>query len=144
MLSLLVSLTKSRLLYDVPAAQLPRYSPINSPIVGLPLASNANVLLARTVLIGSVMLIVVGSVTGARNARAVSSATCCTKMVWLSSSSFSVFAKRSPPVTKSVTRSILLAPTIVIRSDAIGVVGTLVPTTIVTEPVPSTALTVTV
>ena len=58
-------------------------------------------------------------------------------MVRLSSSSFSDAANSGPPVVKSVVLCIVLSPTIVIRSSASGVVGTLVPTTIVTLPVPS-------
>jgi len=58
-------------------------------------------------------------------------------MVWLSNSSFNEVANRGPPVVKSVVLWIVRSPIIVIRSEAVGVVGTLVPTTIVTEPVPS-------
>lgn len=78
---MLVSLTMSRLLYAVPEAQLPRLSPITSPVVGLPLLSNASVLLARTEERGSVMLMLVGSVCGADSARCSPSAFCCAKMV---------------------------------------------------------------
>lgn len=78
---LLASLTMSRLLYATPAAQLPRLSPITSPVTGLPLLSKASVLLARTDARGSVMLMLVGSVCGALSARSTASAFCCAKMV---------------------------------------------------------------
>lgn len=78
---LLASLTISRLLYAVPEAQLPRLSPITSPVVGLPFVSKARVLLARTDARGSVMLMLVGSVCGACIVLASPSAFCCAKMV---------------------------------------------------------------
>jgi len=124
------SLTRSRTPYDVPVAQSPRQLPMSSPTVGLPLESNASVLPARDSWDGKVMLILVGSVTGALMDRSAVSATCCTKIVCESISSLSVLANKSPPVTKSVVRSIALAPTIVIRSEPVAA------TTRVTDPVP--------
>lgn len=76
-LELLESLTRSRTVYDVPAAQLPRQLPISSPTTGLPFASNARVLPARDALAGRVIAISVGSVTGALSPRSAVSATCC-------------------------------------------------------------------
>ena len=100
-----------------------------SPGLGLPKASKARYLPARSALRGSVILMSVGSVTGALSPRSEVSATCWIKMVWASSSSLSVLAKKSPPVVKSVVRAMVLEPTIVIL---------LVPavTTKVTDPVP--------
>jgi hypothetical protein len=112
MFPLLVSLIMSRLLYAIPAAQLPRLSPITSPVVGSPLASNASVLFARTDARGKVMSTVVGSVCGACKDLIKPSAFCCAKMVCWSSSSFSVLAKKSPPVVKSVDRAMARLPTI--------------------------------
>ena len=85
------------------------------------------------------MLTVVGSVFGARSDRLDCSRFCWVKIVRLSSSSFSDAAKSGPPVVKSVVLCMVLSPTIVIRSSASGVLGTLAlpPTTIVTLPVPS-------
>jgi hypothetical protein len=51
------------------------------PIDGLPSASKANVLFARSALRGNIMLMVVGSVCGACNALFKPSAFCCAKMV---------------------------------------------------------------
>jgi hypothetical protein len=75
-LALVVSLIKSRFWYDTPDAQLPRQLPIASPAIGLPLESKANVLPALAVLTGKVMLMLVGSVTGALMPRSAVSATC--------------------------------------------------------------------
>ena len=75
------------------------------------------------------MLMLVGSVCGACRARCKPSAFCCAKMVCWSSSSFRVFAKKSPPVVKSVARAMVLLPTMAICVP-VGVV------TKVTEPVP--------
>jgi hypothetical protein len=83
------------------------------------------------------MSMVVGSVLGARSERLDCSRFCWVKIVRLSNSSFNVVAKSGPPVVKSVVLSMVLSPISVIRSSPSGVVGTLVPTTIVTEPVPS-------
>ena len=52
-----------------------------TPGVGLPLASNDSVLLARAVRPGKVILMLVGSVCGAWSARCRPSAFCCAKMV---------------------------------------------------------------
>lgn len=60
----------------MPDAQLPLYAPIASNACGLPLESNDKNLLARVVLTGNVMLIEVGSVTGALIERSAVSATC--------------------------------------------------------------------
>ena len=68
------------------------------------MASNASVLLARTDARGRVMSMLVGSVCGACSARFTASAFCWAKMVRLSSSSLTVLAKKSPPVTKSLVR----------------------------------------
>ena len=85
---------------------------------------------ALVVLTGSVMSMVVGSVTGALIARSLDSATCWIRMTSLSSSSLMVLANRSPPVEKSVVRSTALAPTMVMLSALVAA------TTRVTEPVP--------
>ena len=103
-------------------------------MIGLPLESNARVLFARTDALGSVMLIVVGSVCGACIARARPSAFCCAKMVCWSSSSFSVLAKKSPPVTKSLVREIVRLPTMAIWVAPVG------DAVKVTEPVPLTLI----
>jgi hypothetical protein len=130
MLPVDVSLTMSRLLYATPLAQLPRLSPMTSPVVGSPLESNASVLFARTDARGSVMSIVVGSVCGAISARCKPSAFCWAKIVCWSSSSFSVLAKKSPPVTKSVVRWMVRLPTMAICVAPVGVA------TRVIDPVP--------
>ena len=99
-------------------------------VSGLPvLELNDKTLLALAVLVGRVMLIVVGSVTGALIDLTLASEFCWVKMVRLSSSVFRLLAKRSPPVTKSVVRWIVLAPTMVMLS--VPAVATRV-----TEPVP--------
>lgn len=60
----------------MPDAQLPLYVPTAFNACGLPLESNDKNLFARVVLTGNVILIEVGSVTGAFNARSAVSATC--------------------------------------------------------------------
>ena len=102
------------------AAQLPRLVPSVSPKVGLPIASKPRVLLARSDANGKTMLMVVGSVCGALSARCKPSAFCWAKMVCWSSSSFSVLAKKSPPVVKSVVREIVRLPTM---AYCVGLVG---------------------
>lgn len=81
MLLVLVSFTMSRTKYMRLAAQFPRFVPSVSPSVGLPWASNARLLPARSAARGSVMLMLVGSVCGALSARSTASAFCCAKMV---------------------------------------------------------------
>jgi len=76
MLFVEVSLTISYTTYATLADQLPLYVPTALLTVGLPSASNDRNLLARVVLNGSVMLIDVGSVTGAFNPRSAVSAIC--------------------------------------------------------------------
>lgn len=115
--------------------QLPRLSPITSPVVGSPLASNASVLFARTDARGKVMSTVVGSVCGACSARCKPSEFCCAKMVCWSSSSFNVLAKKSPPVVKSVVREIVRLPTIAYWVGLVGDKAKPV-AVMVTEPVP--------
>jgi len=76
MLLLDVSLIMSYTTYAVAVAQLPLYVPTALVTVGLPSASKDKNLLARVVLYGNVMLIEVGSVTGALSERSAVSATC--------------------------------------------------------------------
>jgi hypothetical protein len=76
MLLVEVSLMMSYTIYATPADQLPLYVPTALLTVGLPSASNDKNLLARVVLNGNVMLIVVGSVTGAFSPRSAVSAIC--------------------------------------------------------------------
>lgn len=71
-----VSFTTSCNTYAVLVAQLPLYDPIESNACGLPLESNDKNLFARVVLAGNVILIDVGSVTGALIERSAVSATC--------------------------------------------------------------------
>lgn len=94
---------------------------------------------ARVVLSGNSILIVVGSVLGARSDRLDCSRFCWVKIVRLSNSSFNDVANSGPPVVKSVVLCMVLLPTIVTRLEPVGVLGTLAlpPTTIVTLPVPS-------
>ena len=114
-------------------------SPITSPVVGSPFASNASVLFARTVARGKVISIVVGSVCGAVSALVKPSAFCWAKMVCWSSSSFSVLAKKSPPVVKSVDLEIVRLPTM---AYCVGLVGDKAKpvAVMVTEPVPLDAM----
>lgn len=65
-------------------------------------------------------MMVVGSVCGACSARCKPSAFCCAKMVCWSSSSFSVLAKKSPPVVKSVEREMVRLPTMAICVAPVG------------------------
>ena len=91
--------------------QSPRFVPSVSAMAGLPSASKPSALLARSDARGKTMLMVVGSVCGADSALIKPSAFCCAKMVCWSSSSFNVFAKKSPPVVKSVAREMARLPT---------------------------------
>ena len=138
MLLLDVSLMMSYTRYATPADQLPRYVPTALLVLGLPLPSNDRNLFALTVLTGSVILTEVGSVTGAFRDLSAVSATCCTKIVWESISLLTVPAKKSPPVVKSVVRSIALEPVIVILSEPVAA------NTKVIDPVPRVGLIVTV
>lgn len=101
----------------------------------MPVASKPSVLLALSDANGKTMLMVVGSVCGADSARVKPSEFCWAKIVWLSSSSFSVLAKKSPPVVKSVVREIVRLPTI---AYCVGEVGARAkPVALIkTEPVP--------
>jgi len=121
------------------AAQLPRLVPSVSPRAGLPLASKPSVLLARSDASGNIMLMVVGSVCGACKDLVNPSAFCWAKMVCWSSSSFSVLAKKSPPVVKSVDLEIVRLPTI---AYCVGLVGDKAKpvAVMVTEPVPLDAM----
>ena len=103
---------------------------------GSPSLSKPRAFVARVALTGSVMSIEVGSVIGAFTARSADSASCWSNIVKASSCSFREAARRSPAVTKSVVRSMARSPTIVIWSSASGVVGTFVPVTTLTLPVP--------
>ena len=119
--------------------QLPRLSPITSPVVGSPFESNASVLFARTDARGKVMSTVVGSVCGACKDLVNPSAFCWAKMVCWSSSSFKVLAKKSPPVVKSVDLEIVRLPTM---AYCVGLVGDKAKpvAVMVTEPVPLDAM----
>jgi hypothetical protein len=110
-------------------------SAADTPEVGFPSASKANVLFARVAFAGNVMLMVVGSVCGACNARCKPSAFCWAKMVCWSSSSLMVLAKKSPPVVKSVDRLMVRLPT---TAYWVGEVGDSArpAAVMVTEPVP--------
>jgi hypothetical protein len=103
--------------------------------VGLPVESNVRILPALTVDLGNVILMLVGSVCGALNARATPSAFCWAKMVCWSSSSFSVLAKKSPPVVKSVDLEMVRLPTMAYCVGDTGASARPV-AVIVTEPVP--------
>ena len=81
------------------------------------------------------MLMVVGSVCGACNALLKPSEFCWEKMVCWSSSSFSVLAKKSPPVVKSVDREMVRLPTIAYWVGLTGAKAKPV-AVMVTDPVP--------
>ena len=91
--------------------------------------------MARSDARGKVMLMLVGSVCGADSALTKPSAFCWAKMVCWSSSSFSVLAKKSPPVVKSVDLEIVRLPTMAYWVGEVGVSARPV-AVIKTEPVP--------
>jgi hypothetical protein len=85
------------------------------------------------------MSTVVGSVCGADSARVKPSEFCWAKMVCWSSSSFSVLAKKSPPVVKSVDLEIVRLPTMAYWVGEVGESARPV-AVMVTEPVPLAAM----